>query len=111
MQRQPLAVRSAKNFNGSAQVRRLRLFTARFVRGFPGRCRGGPSGVQESRLTNTDAKYRCGYPSYAHVLEQPTLNQRVQGSSHCAPTNHFNDLCDEREINFLVTQLVTFRPA
>ena len=28
----------------------------------------------------------------AQVVEQLTLNQRVQGSSPCAPTNDFNKL-------------------
>src|SRR4029077_11846387 len=28
----------------------------------------------------------------AQLVEQLTLNQRVQGSSPCAPTNHFNSL-------------------
>ena len=30
----------------------------------------------------------------AQVVEQLTLNQRVQGSSPCAPTNIFNDLAE-----------------
>jgi hypothetical protein len=28
------------------------------------------------------------------LVEQLTLNQRVQGSSPCAPTNNFKDLAD-----------------
>ena len=30
----------------------------------------------------------------AQLVEQLTLNQRVQGSNPCAPTNKINDLCD-----------------
>ena len=30
----------------------------------------------------------------AQLVEQLTLNQRVQGSNPCAPTNEINDLCD-----------------
>jgi hypothetical protein len=30
----------------------------------------------------------------AQLVEQLTLNQRVQGSSPCAPTNHFNGLAE-----------------
>jgi hypothetical protein len=32
----------------------------------------------------------------ARMLEMLTLNQRVQGSSPCAPTNHFNDLAHRK---------------
>ena len=35
----------------------------------------------------------------AQLVEQLTLNQRVQGSSPCAPTNHFNGLGPPRTSN------------
>ena len=48
--------------------------------------------------------------------KQQTLNQRVQGSSPCAPTKQINCLrgnqpASQAQTNFLVTWLVTFRPA
>ena len=47
---------------------------------------------KSSRLTNTDAKYRCGIRPTRMALEQLTLNQRVQGSSPCAPTSNLKYL-------------------
>jgi hypothetical protein len=36
----------------------------------------------------------------AQLVEQLTLNQRVQGSSPCAPTNSFKDLAAGGEVRF-----------
>ena len=52
----------------------------------------------------------------AQLVEQLTLNQRVQGSSPCAPTIDINDLAtlhgrSDCKNKILVTRLVTFRQA
>ena len=44
----------------------------------------------------------CNRGRIAQVPEQLTLNQRVQGSSPCAPTNHFNALERRRITSCLV---------
>jgi hypothetical protein len=40
-----------------------------------------------------------GNAGNSSVPEQPTLNQRVQGSIPCAPTNHFNNLAGWQTYN------------
>ena len=42
----------------------------------------------------------------AQLVEQLTLNQRVQGSSPCAPTNDFNDLA--RLVSVILTSSQPF---
>ena len=85
----------------SAHVRRLRPVLAGFVLGFPGRYRGGRRGVRQpiARDHECERANICAaknlFNAYA-PLEQLTLNQRVQGSSPCAPTKPINVLGQDR---------------
>jgi hypothetical protein len=47
-----------------------------------------PANPENFRIRRSKAPSR----SPSRQLEQPTLNQRVQGSSPCAPTNKINNL-------------------
>ena len=49
-------------------------------------------------------------PRICSTREQLTLNQRVQGSSPCAPTNHFNDLAHRKPIEGLLVSALCPKP-
>ena len=86
-------------------------------RRFRGRKRAVVVAFRQPLARNMGTKYpRSKVSVNAHAkLKQLTLNQRVQGSSPCAPTNNISYLRGQRapspvRNNFLVTQLVTFGP-
>src|SRR5215471_11765630 len=54
---------------------------------------GLPGQVAIALVNDPPLRSRCDrFGRIAQLVEQLTLNQRVQGSSPCAPTNDFNDL-------------------
>jgi hypothetical protein len=70
-------------------------------RGFPGQ-RGGPL-LHDAGPRACRGIPRCG--RIAQLVEQLTLNQRVQGSSPCAPTNEIKDFSPSFPAEIAVTCL------
>src|SRR5215469_17942663 len=68
---------------------------------------GLPGQVAIALVNDPPLRSRCDrFGRIAQLVEQLTLNQRVQGSSPCAPTNDFNNLA--RSVSVILTSSQPF---